>query len=507
MKNKKIFLSALFAFLLASCNNVSSSNGSNSSEEGNIKPTTGTQVIDFYAINDFHGALLANPEFSEPGLPKVATFLKDKKANYPLQTVLLSSGDMWQGTFEAYYNKGEVVTAAMNDIGFDAMALGNHEFDWGTTYITENSEVANFPLLGANIMKYPEITEKSAIGEQYVVLERGDLKIGVIGAIGKDQITSITSSNVADIHFADPTNIVINLSNKLRNEEGVDLVVLTIHTGQESISDVLTRDGHVDAVFNAHTHRSQKQVKHNVPFIQGGDKGRFISHIQLTYDFAHKKAHITAHDNLDVSTMILDDDRAVSDIITHYKNESDAVADEYIGFVTGELSRYDVLPNVANYVTALNAQALNYDIDYVITNSARENLLAGDVYYRDLFKSLPFDNAIYIARATGRDLLYELSYSSTMFYRTSDYEQLYNNEYYTVAVVDYMLLHQNANKQYNYFSDYNPATDYIDILKDENGNPLYPRDMLAEYFNSLPDKTLNHYANLYNNERYYQITV
>ncbi len=506
MKSKKIFLTALFALLLSSCNINSSNIGASSSEEVHEKPTTGMQVVDFYAINDFHGALLENHDFNEPGLAKVASFLKEKKINKPDQTVLLSSGDMWQGTFEAYHSKGEVVTTAMNDIGFDAMAIGNHEFDWGPSYITENSEVADFPLLGANIMKYPETDEKSEIGEEYVVLERGDLKIGVIGAIGKDQITSITSSNVADIHFADPTDIVINLSNKLRNEEEVDIVVLTIHTGHQSVDDRLARGGYVDAVFNAHTHRYEIQEKYGVPFVQGGDKGRYISHIQLTYDFAHNKLHVTGRENLNVDSLNLAPDPAVTNIIAGYKDESDIAANEFIGYATNDLDRYNILPNVANYVTALKAEQLNYDIDFVITNNAREDILSGDIYYRDLFKGLPFDNAIYIARATGRNLLSQVSYGAK-FYRVNDYESLKANEYYTVAAIDYMLLHQNASKHYNYFTDYNPATDYIDILKDSAGNPLYPRDIVAEYFGTLQDKTLDPTSVLYNNDRYNNITV
>ncbi len=164
-------------------NTSGDTNSDTSSHSGSDRPTSGTEVVDFYAINDFHGAISPDAYFGEPGLARVATYLKDKKDDKPDNTVIISSGDMYQGSYDAYHNRGRVVTESMNEIGFDSMTIGNHEFDWGTADILDNVGWADFPLLGANIMEYPNTSVKSSIGEEYVIIERGFLKIGIIGVI------------------------------------------------------------------------------------------------------------------------------------------------------------------------------------------------------------------------------------------------------------------------------------------------------------------------------------
>lgn len=509
MKYKKGTIFLLVALLLSGCDRFPSSSSNQNSNSSNTSGSeqNNKQKLDFFAMNDFHGALLEDSSYSEPGLAKAATFLKEKKSSGPDSTLIISSGDMWQGTFESYHSKGNVVTEAMNEIGFDAMTIGNHEFDWGSQYIEENALLANFPLLGANIMEYPNTSKKSHIGEEYKIFEKSGVKIGVIGMIGQDQITSITSRLVEDITFASPTPLVKSLSQKLRREENVDLVVLSLHAGQESVDNSLTSEGHVDVVFNAHTHKNEIQVKHGVPFIQGGDKGKYISHIQLEFDLSTRKAQTIIHQNIDVASLNIVPDEEVSEIINNFKLSSDILGNTYIGKATGDFTSYSGLANISNYATAQEAVKQGYNIDFVISNKTRETLYSGDVYYRDLFKGLPFDNAIYIAKASGKDIKYEAKYSSTNFYRVKDYAVLGDNTFYTVAIIDYMLLHQNINKQYNYFSDYVPSLHYIDILEDAAGAPFYPRDLVKELFFAAPNNELSSYDSLFTNNRYSSLTA
>jgi len=257
-------------------NTSGDTNSDTSSHSGSDRPTSGTEVVDFYAINDFHGAISPDAYFGEPGLARVATYLKDKKDDKPDNTVIISSGDMYQGSYDAYHNRGRVVTESMNEIGFDSMTIGNHEFDWGTADILDNVGWADFPLLGANIMEYPNTSVKSSIGEEYAIIERGFLKIGIIGVIGQGQITSINSRYMQNLYFEEPTQIIKDLSVELREEQEVDIVVLSIHAGQYEVDYSIPEGDYVDAVFCSHTHRVEQQVVNGVPFIQGGSKIAFL---------------------------------------------------------------------------------------------------------------------------------------------------------------------------------------------------------------------------------------
>lgn len=520
MKNKRyIFL--LLALVMSSCtpSGDSSSNSptdesdsqptsgdsSNSDTSSQPRPTTGTEIVDFYAINDFHGAISFDTNFGEPGLSRIATYLKEKKEAAPDNSVILSSGDMWQGSYESYHNRGAVVTEAMNDIGFDAMTIGNHEFDWGTSDIFDNQDFADFPLLGANIMEYPNTNDKSPIGERFAIIERGFLKIGVIGVIGQDQITSISSRIMQDLYFADPTPIVKSISQELRDEHNVDIVVLSIHAGQEEVHYSIPQGKYVDAVFCSHTHQAETQVLYGVPFIQGGFNGKHVSNIRLSYNYENGQVtHISSQNTSQGQLSFLSPDSQVQSIIEQYGVASNVDKNRVVGTLLGNLGRYDTLPNIANYAAAMKADELGYDIDFAMTNLGRSDILSGTVTYGDLFKGLPFDNYMYIVRATGRNIKSQSSYN--YFYRVNDYSTLSNNSYYTIAIVDYVVLHQDINKEYNYFSDYNPDTDYIDYLKDDATSlPFYPRDLVDEIFADAENNTINPYD--YTGSRYSDLTV
>src|SRR5690554_2041853 len=116
----KLILTFLFVFILISCN-----------EEKVDKNQKMENVINIYTLNDFHGAIFENKSAGEIGLSKIGNFLKTVKEKQPNNTVILSAGDMFQGAAVSAMTRGKVVVDIMNYIGFDAMALGNHEFDWG----------------------------------------------------------------------------------------------------------------------------------------------------------------------------------------------------------------------------------------------------------------------------------------------------------------------------------------------------------------------------------------
>ncbi|MDR0934807.1 MAG: 5'-nucleotidase C-terminal domain-containing protein [Erysipelotrichaceae bacterium] len=483
MKLNYILLTILLSAALISCDtNGGSSNGP--------RPTSGTETIDFYAINDFHGAIEYNESYGEPGLAKVGGYLKTQRDAAPDNTVILSSGDMWQGTYESYYNHGKVITESMNNIGFVSMSVGNHEFDWGSQDITYNAEFADFPMLGANIMNYPDITTKSDITESYVIVNRGHLKIGVIGAIGQDQITSINSFYTKDVYFADPTPIIKDLSTKLRNDEKCDMVVLSIHTGKDSVDRSLATGGYVDAVFCAHTHQVESEKVSGVPFIQGGTKGERISHVKLSYDYATKEVTCDTYTNIaKYKIMEQNPDQEIRTIINSYSAASSAAGDVNVGTFTYDADRYSTLPNMSTYTIAQESIKQGHNITLAMTNYARESIYAGTITYKDLFKGLPFDNYIYIVRAMGSDIIRELGYGN-FIYRV-DETTINENEYYTIAVIDYLLWHQNVNKIYDYFPHFNPDTDVIGRLEDSSGNPLLPRDLIAELVANAPNNQID----------------
>ena len=486
-----------------SSSSTSSITDSTSSGE---RPNSGTEIVDFYAINDFHGAISNDSYFGEPGLAKVASYLKDKQDDAPDNTVILSSGDMYQGSYDSYHNRGRVITESMNNIGFVSNTIGNHEFDWGTEDIINNTQWADFGMLGANIMNYPNTSTKADIGEEYVIIEKGHLRIGIIGVIGESQINSINSRYMQDLYFQEPTQIIKDLSTELRQQQNCDIVVLSIHGGQEEVDSSIPKGKYVDAIFCAHSHRNQSSIINGVPFIQGGNNGKFVSNIRLSFNYASNAvSYVTRGNTYEGQLETYGEDSAVKAIIDNYASFSNPAKLREVGSLTDTLYRSGTLPNMANYAVAAKAQELSINIDFALTNYGRSDIPSGNVNYGDLFKGLPFDNYVYIVRSTGRNIKSQAGASSNYFYRVKDYTSLSDTSYYTVAVVDYVLLHQNISKQYNYFTDYNPTTDYMGYLMNNSSQPYFPRDLLEEQFIQAPNHIIH--PSFYTGDRYSNLTV
>ena len=240
--SKKIAIYSALLLLLSSCapthSNSSSSNGGNSSSNGPIPPSstsfesatnsssnhdtsTGQRpssessldtpkpsgLFRFYSVNDFHGSVL--PNGYEKGLLSYFSFLADEVDRDPEHTIILSAGDMYQGSYESNSNYGALLTETMNAVPFDAMTLGNHEFDYGLDRLYANIERANFPMLAGNIVHYYS-KESWGKTELSTIVEKGGAKIGIIGMIGEGQTTSINAKIVRELEFTSPKQLTLN---------------------------------------------------------------------------------------------------------------------------------------------------------------------------------------------------------------------------------------------------------------------------------------------------------
>src|SRR5574344_672508 len=185
--------------------------------ELSIKEDTNNKKIDLVSLNDLHGGVETSGNVL--GLAKWSSWISENLDRE--KGLLLANGDMWQGNGESNLNQGKLVTEWMNLENFDCMNIGNHDFDWGTAAINANKEVANFPFINSNIYNYDKTTgqvgTKSDLGDSYVVKTINGVKVGIIGAIGRDQYTSITSSMVDSFEFKDPYAIIKDTSDCIRN--------------------------------------------------------------------------------------------------------------------------------------------------------------------------------------------------------------------------------------------------------------------------------------------------
>lgn len=453
-------------------------------DAGQNQRTSGTTQVSFTAINDFHGKV--DDRGNQVGIAKLAKYLKEKKQN---GNILINSGDMYQGSFVANYTKGSVVSDIFKDIGFDAYTVGNHEFDWGIEYIESNEQVLGEKMLGANVMKYPKTGsnwEKHPLFDDYKIvnLNKGtedEIRVGIIGVIGKAQITSITSTFTKDLVFIDPTDVVINLAKELKTEKGCQIVVASYHAPEADeriVESKLSFDRrYVDAVFLAHDHQEVLYNVNGAPFIEGSSYGRMASNVTLEYNWASKKVTCLKSFN----TRLVDQDLTYDPValeklnkVTQGENGTDRIAAQYVGFNdTKKTISTDEMSNFYEKVTALKAVELGYDFDYVMFNSSRESLVPGSFTYSQLFETHPFLNKLYIIECTGKDVEYESKYCYP--YKVST-ETFNSGNTYKVLVFDFNGFHiginDNYEKYYNYFPSAFRANSAKPILIEEDNKAL-----------------------------------
>ena len=447
-------------------------------------------ILDLYALNDLHGKL--DDGDSCVGVDELSTYLsnayKDDDA-----AIVLSSGDMWQGSAESNLTKGTIITEWMNEMNFVSMTLGNHEFDWGSEYIKENAALAEFSILAINVID-KESGQRADFCEPSVIVERNGVKIGIIGAIG-DCKSSISASKVTDVDFkvgAELTALVKAESERLRRE-GCELIVYSIHDGSNrstsgvssvtnadlsSYYDIALSDGYVDLVFEGHSHMSyiQKDTK-GVYHLQNGGYDNGISHVEL-------KLNVVT-DSVEIRTAEIVENNEYADLADHpVVDELLAKYDDVIAHAIREIGFNSEIRD-ANYIRRLVADLYTqrglekwgdaYDIvlggGYI---SARDPGMfpAGVLHYYDVMSVLPFDNDICLCTVKGENMLRQFINSTN-----GNYFVAYSA--YGLSIVDNV----DPNATYYIISD-RYSVDYAPnglTVVDTLGADVFARDLVADF--------------------------
>ncbi|MBE6584260.1 MAG: hypothetical protein E7649_04645 [Ruminococcaceae bacterium] len=380
-------------------------------------------TIDLYAINDLHGKI--SDTDADEGVDELTSYLK-AAAQTDEHSIILSSGDMWQGGSESNLTKGLIITDWMNSIGTVSMTLGNHEFDWGEQLITENAALAEFPFLAINVFDR-DTDERAEYCDASVVVECGEIQIGIIGAIG-DCYSSIAPDKVQDVYFktGDELCELVKAESERLRQEGVDYIVYSLHDGYErststttSVTDSqlssyydteLSRDGYVDLVFEGHTHKSYvMKDAYGTYHLQNGGDNQGISHVEVAINTVNLNSYISIAEFVRSSVYdSLDDDPIVNELLQKYE-DAVAIGRQKLGY-NAQYRGSDFLRSLVArlyYQKGIELWGEDYDVvlggGFISIRSPWE-LECGDVTYSMLQSLFPFDNQLVLCSIKGSDL-------------------------------------------------------------------------------------------------------
>ncbi|WP_323054737.1 bifunctional metallophosphatase/5'-nucleotidase [Roseibium salinum] len=229
------------------------------------------------------------------GTARLDTVIKDRRAASN-NSILVDGGDQFQGSLFYTYYKGKAAAEFMNKLGYDAMTVGNHEFDDGPEVLRGFMDAVDFPVLmsNADVSKEPQLAD---VLKPSTVVEQGGEKIGLIGLTPDD--THELSSSGPNITFSDPVEAVTREAEKLK-AEGVNKIIVLSHSGYNVDKEIAAKAPGIDVIVGGHsnTYLSNTSDKAQGPYptmIDGPDGtptaivqayayGKFLGELNVTFD-------------------------------------------------------------------------------------------------------------------------------------------------------------------------------------------------------------------------------
>lgn len=276
--------------------------------------------------NDIHSHF--NPDkgpFKLGGMARIATTVRRVRESVK-HSLLLDGGDWSEG--HIYYNldAGRTAVELMNTLGYDAAVVGNHDWLNGPDHMISlfNHTPPKFALLGANLgfSKYARAAELERFIQPYQILKVGPLKVGVIGLVTYELIYD---KWLNPVEIQEPFATARKLAAKLKNEDGVDLVIVISHNGLGT-NKLVAGTPNVDVVIHAHDHDRHAQpipVERNgkkAVIVEAGHWGFYVGRLDLTVDTKTKKYTVRGYQLIQQDETI-PDDPTVATMLRNYDRQ------------------------------------------------------------------------------------------------------------------------------------------------------------------------------------------
>ena len=352
-------------------------------------------------INDFHGFAEAykplGSQESLGGIAYLAGKVKALRAEKP--TLVLAAGDMIQGNNWANMSQGESAVELMNAMRFDAWVVGNHEFDFSQEELKKRISEATFPVLGANV---------EGLGDHlkpWAVLERGGIRVGIIGIVTEETPVATHPRNVTGLRFLPAAETVEKYVQELKNK--ADIIVVLSHIGHGADRMLAEQVKGIDVIVGGHTHtKVLKPVRiGNTLIVQAWEHGKALGVLDLKI----KDGKIVEYDGHleEVNPLPGTEDRDILAIVEKYQQKVDAVLNARIGEAEVDLDGENVRKketNLGNFLADIMRQVSKAEAAIINGGTIRTNIKNGEVRVKDVYSVLPFNNYIVALKLTGKQI-------------------------------------------------------------------------------------------------------
>jgi 2',3'-cyclic-nucleotide 2'-phosphodiesterase (5'-nucleotidase family) len=315
--------------------------------------------------------------------------------------LVLSGGDLWTGPALSTWFEGEPTVDVMNEMGYHAAVLGNHEFDFGRDGLRTRADQAEFAFLGANIL---DSASGAPIDEvlPYVIEDIGGVRVGIIGLASMRTPRTTMPTHVAGIEFADYAATLERVVPEVKSE-GADVIIAVTHLCEEEMRPLVgtaTELG-IAMIGGGHCNERIAEVAQGVALVEAGWQFAAYGRVDLTIDPGSGKV-------LDVAVALKDNPPGTPDldaeaIVARWQAELDDELQVTIGYTEDGIKRNSAA--MANML--MDAWLAAYPADVAMSNPGgiRQDINPGEITLADIVGVLPFDNTIVDVALTGKQVL------------------------------------------------------------------------------------------------------
>ena len=392
---------------------------------------------------DLHGNLFPVDYYTDKadnrGLAKISTLIKQVRKESP-NVLLIDSGDTIQGTpLEYYHNKKnnqppDPMMLGMNALHYDAMTVGNHEYNFGLQVLEKARSEAEFPWLSANT--YNKGTNQNHY-KPYIVKEIAGVRIAVLGLTTPGIPNWENAPNYAGLEFREPVSEAKKWVPVLRGKERADVVVIAMHMGLEQdlrtgainpgqvtnenrAIEIAKQVPGVDLIFMGHTHVPVSSLVINgVQLIQANYWGRHLARVDLYLENAGQRWRVFGR----AARLIAVDSSTVPDqdllkIGEPYDRDTQAWLARAIGESDAELTAAEARfrdTAILDLIQRVQLEAGKADVSMAAVFNSEARIAKGPVTVRDIAGLYVYENTLVVLEVTGQQLKDALEHSARYF--------------------------------------------------------------------------------------------
>lgn len=388
--------------------------------------------IQILATSDLHGKFYPydyaiNEESKSGSLTQIATAVKKYRTD---NTIIVDVGDTIQDNYSEMFFKDKIhpMMLAMNEIGYDIWAIGNHEFNYGVENLKNIMKQSTSKVLIGNLYN----PDGTSFADSYIVIEKDGVKIGVIGMCTPN-ITKWDSVNLKDYIVTDPVEETKKIVKDLRDK--VDILIATVHMGEENEYDVPNSGANdlanacpeLDLIIAAHEHKLVEETYvNNVLIVENKSSGATMSKVNIVVEKDKFGCKIVDRKAESIKISEYESDKELSKKLAPYNERAKKEANIIIGELIGgnlvpeneiaEIPQAQIEPT--SLIDLINEVQMYYT-DAQVSSAALFNIDAnlepGKIKKSDTSLIYKYGNTLYKVQMTGKQLKKYIEWSANYY--------------------------------------------------------------------------------------------